>query len=473
MFRFIDSAYSRWPESFPGYNPLQPRKRHTVSEPTQTATRELGDHRTNPGLGLVIAHHSAARFVGSVTPVPAHGTLVLGREGGGFSPGTMEDSQISRHHVTVQTKGKTLVLKDLESRNGTTVNGNNISECTLDEGDVIGLGRILLLVIRLDPSRLRQPHPRLVGKSAALGRAIHLIERVGPHDLPVLILGETGVGKELLAAEVHAHSGRRGRCVFVNCATLPDELIQSELFGHVRGAFSGANQNRRGLVEESRGGTLVLDEIGESSPKLQANLLRLLQEKEARPVGADQAHQVDVRFVSSTNRDLPQRVQAGHFREDLYARLNRCVVRMPPLRERREDILPLALHFAQQIAQAPVSLGAPLAQILLQGDWPGNARALQSIVDRIVIEQGTDQPLPVTDWLVDELALLPRCTPAPSSPPTKQPTRSNRPTKQEVIQVLETHDGHITATAQALGIGRNTLYRWLKKWDIDPTSKRS
>ena len=164
----------------------------------------------------------------------------------------------------------------------------------------------------------------------------------------------------------------------MNCATLPDNLVQSELFGHVKGAYSGADRPRRGLVDEARGGTLVLDEIGEASPSLQANLLRLLQEREVRPVGSDRTSIADVRFVAATNRALADEVRSGRFREDLYARLNRCVVRMPPLRERREDILPLARHFIAALAGKMVPLETNLALRLLRCDWPGNARALQS-----------------------------------------------------------------------------------------------
>jgi transcriptional regulator with PAS, ATPase and Fis domain len=442
----------------------------TVTEPTQTATLDLGIARKVPEPGLIIVHHGEAQFVGSVAPVPARGALVLGREGDGFALEAMQDGRISRRHVEIRRKGRGLVLRDLESRNGTTVNGSVVSETALHTGDVIALGQVLLLVALMEPDRLRTPHPRLVGSSPALGRAIRLIEQVAMHDMPVLVLGETGVGKELLCQEIHTHSGRRGRCVIVNCATLPDDLVQSELFGHVKGAFSGADRSRRGLVVESRGGTLVLDEIGEASPHLQSNLLRLLQDREVRAVGSDRSTMVDVRFVAATNRSLADEVRAGRFREDLYARLNRSVVRMSPLRERREDILPLARHFGAAMAGQAVQLSLPLALELLRCEWPGNARSIQSMMDRILLECPTEDPLPAPDWLEVELGHLARADDPVLRTDLQSPR--GRPGQGEVEAVLRRHKGHMTHTAEELGIGRNTLYRWLKKWGIKPNDVR-
>jgi len=454
-----------WPETATRYNPGPPNPREPVSDPTQTATQDLASVHRKAALGLVIVHHADPRFLGSVAHIPARGTLTLGREGQGFSPEALQDPRVSRLHAEIRRVGDTLHLRDLDSRNGTTVNGSPVTETSLIAGDTLALGNVLLLALPLEKERLHTPHPRLVGSSAALGRALNVIERVASHDLPVLVLGETGVGKELLCQEVHAHSGRTGRCVTVNCASLPDHLLQSELFGHVKGAFSGADRPRRGLVEEARGGTLVLDEIGEASVGLQANLLRLLQEREVRAVGSDRTNKVDVRFVTATNRPLAEEVRAGRFRDDLYARLNRCVVRMPPLRERPDDILPLARHFARLRAEREVRLSTALAESLLTCDWPGNARALQSIVERIVIEQGDEEPLTVPSWLNSELQQLART--GESAPPPPTAPRRGRPTREEVEATLQQHNGHITRSAEALGVARNTLYRWVEKWKID------
>jgi len=458
--------------SLTGYNPAPSRMCAIATEPTQTATQNAGRVDDHVSLGLIIVHHVEPRFVGSTAVLPGQGAMVLGRDdAGAFVPDALADSRVSRRHCEVRSVGEAgAVVEDLDSRNGTFVNGARVGRADLGAGDVMSVGRTLMVLQRLSSDRLPRPHPRLVGQSAQLGRALAMIDRVADLDLPVLVLGETGVGKELLCREVHHRSGRRGKAVTINCATLPDHLVQSELFGHVRGAFSGADRSRPGLVDTARGGTLILDEIGEASPALQTNLLRLLQEREVRPVGSDRTAQVDVRFVAATNRPLADAVRAGAFREDLYARLNRCVVRMPPLRERREDILPLARHFAAAVAKGPVTLSLELAQELIVCDWPGNARALQALVERTVIEHGTDGPLPVPDWWAEELGHLAR---AGGESPKEQPVARPRPSRAAVEAALSRNGGHVTNTARELGVARNTLYRWLERWGIRLDDVRS
>jgi len=358
------------------------------------------------------------------------------------------------------------------------VNGARVERALLEPGDVIGIGPVLLLVQEVAPGQAVLRHPRMIGASGALGEALRLVERFGPTDVPVLILGESGVGKELLGREVHLASGRSGPLVTVNCATLADGVVQSELFGHVRGAFSGAGRPRRGLVDQARGGTLFLDEIGESSPSLQANLLRLVQEREIRPVGSDVTVEIDVRFVFATNRPLAESVRAGSFREDLYARLNRGVIRMPPLRERREDILPLARHFASEMNRAPIPLSQGLALALLMHLWPGNARALQGIMERLVLAHGDQELLPAPAWLEDAFSeharagVLADPTPPPEAEPPR-PRKRFKPTAEELTALLEAHGGNVTALAEAHGIGRNTVYRWIKRLGLELEGHRS
>jgi len=448
-----------------GYNPFLYRMCAIVSEPTQTATQHVGKAGSREVMALLVVHHPDPQFVGSTAVLPRRGEMVLGRDSEAFAPGALSGSRVSRRHCELTTSGAGgVVVQDLESRNGTFVNGRPVACADLSAGDVLAVGRTLMVLQPLEADRLSRPHPRMVGQSAALGRALALIDRVAELDTPVLVLGETGVGKELLCREVHHQSGRRGKAVTINCATLPDDLVQSELFGHVRGAFSGADRTRRGIVDAARGGTLILDEIGDASPALQANLLRLLQEGEVRPVGSDQTTQMDVRFVASTNRPLADAVRGATFREDLYARLNRCVVRMPPLRERREDILPLAIHFAAAAGKCPVVLTSEFAQAILLCDWPGNARSLEALVERTVIEHGTEAPLPVPDWWTEEVGYLARPEEVPVQP---QPSSTVRPGRDEVERCLARHGGHVTNAAQELGVARNTLYRWLKRWGID------
>jgi transcriptional regulator with PAS, ATPase and Fis domain len=399
------------------------------------------------------------------------GKLALGRESRDFVPGALDGGRVSRKHAVVRRRGLRLTLEDLGSRNGTTVNGERIEgKIQLSPGDVIGLGKMLLLVLPVVGLEGPTDHPRIIGRSHALGEVLRSISKVGPAAMPVLILGESGVGKELLAAEIHAASGRPGRLVAVNCATLGDGVVQSELFGHVKGAYSGADRSRGGLVNEARGGTLFLDEIGDASSSLQANLLRLLQEKEVRAVGSDRTQTVDIRFVAATNVPLADAVRSGGFREDLYSRLGRFVLRMPPLRERREDILPLARHFARGFAGRPVRFTQALALALLRHDWPGNVRTLEGLVERLVVEYGDQDELPAAAWLAAEFAGHARFEGAAQAAEAPAPLgrpRKRKPDADELRAMLDRCDGNVTAVAEELGIGRNTLYRWLKARGVD------
>ncbi len=438
-----------------------------MSEETRTATLSLQGIDDDEPLGLVIAYHQDPRYEGSARLLPAGETLVLGRSCTSFAPSAWRDSRLSRKHVTVARLGRELTFRDQDSRNGTFVNGQRVDRGALRIGDVISIGRIVLVAQRFPPKPHRQLPTEMVGVSSALRGALDLIDRVAARDLPVLIMGESGTGKELMAREVHERSERSGRFVPVNCAGVPDTLLQDELFGHVRGAFSGAEQSRRGLVDEARRGTLFLDEIGDASVGLQGSLLRLLQEREVRAVGSDRTTTVDVRFVAATNALLANAVRAGDFREDLYARLNRIVVRIPPLRERREDVMPLARHFAAEAAGQSLHFDFNLSQALILHDWPGNVRSLQSVVDRLVIEQEGEELLTAPIWLSDEFANHARRGEPMSSLDETGSTPHRDLSAEELRSILSRHGGKITAVASELGIGRNTLYRWLRKHDID------
>jgi len=437
-----------------------------VSEETRTATLSLQGIEDEEPLGLVIAYHQDPRYEGSARLLPAGESLMLGRSCTSFAPSAWRDSRLSRKHVAVARLGRELTFRDQDSRNGTFVNGLRVSRGALRVGDVISIGRIVLVAQGFPAKQPRQLPTEMVGVSSALKGALDLIDRVAARDLPVLIMGESGTGKELMAREVHDRSARPGRFVPVNCAGVPDTLLQDELFGHVRGAFSGAENSRRGLVDEARRGTLFLDEIGDASLGLQGSLLRLLQEREVRAVGSDRTTTVDVRFVAATNALLAEAVRAGDFREDLYARLNRIVVRIPPLRERREDVMPIARHFAAESAGRTLRFDFGLAQALVLHDWPGNVRSLQSVVERLVIEQEGDEQLTVPSWLADELANHARRG-EPASPDEDGPASKRDVSADELRSILSRHGGKITAVAAELGIGRNTLYRWLRKHDID------
>src|SRR5712672_2230795 len=233
----------------------------------------------------------------------------------------------------------------------------------------------------------------IVGDSPAMGRLLDAVSRIGPKDITVLVRGETGTGKELIASLIHAESRRaKGPLVRFNCAAIPAELAEAELFGHTRGAFTGAAQARRGFFAEANGGTLVLDEVGELSAPVQAKLLRALQEGEIQPVGAGRVEKVDVRIVACTNRDLAAEAKERRFREDLYYRLAVVELVVPPLSEHREDVPSLAAEFARRYADRfgmeNVRLSPALVEALRRADWPGNVRQLENTVARLVALQG-------------------------------------------------------------------------------------
>ncbi|RMF72538.1 MAG: GAF domain-containing protein, partial [Acidobacteria bacterium] len=236
----------------------------------------------------------------------------------------------------------------------------------------------------------RRAQGAMIGSSPRMKEVFRVIRRVAPTDLSVLVLGETGTGKELVAQAIHRHSSRAdGPFVKVNCAALPENLLESELFGHERGAFTGADRQRVGRFELASGGTLFLDEIGTMSAGTQAKVLRVLQEREFERLGGTRTIRADVRILAATNRDLEEAVEAGEFREDLYYRLNVVTIRMPPLRERKEDIVPLARHFLQRFAldlKKPIRGLSPAAiRVLQRHNWPGNIRELENTIERAVL----------------------------------------------------------------------------------------
>ena len=314
--------------------------------------------------------------------------------------------------------------------------------------------------------RERYGLPGLIAQSPAMHAVLDLVERVAPTDATVLIQGESGTGKEVIAKAIHHASARAARpFVAVNCGAVPETLLESELFGYVRGAFTGAALSKLGLFEEADGGTLFLDEVAEMPAALQVKLLRALQSGEVRRLGATQAATIDVRVLAATNGDLAARIAQGSFREDLFYRLNVIQMVLPPLRDRREDIPALAEHF---LARTAAKLGRTLRlspgalEQLLRYPWPGNVRELENAVERAAILARAEAV--ERDDLPPHVAAGLQLGPSPGLPPQITLAEAER---AHILQTLERFGRNHSSAAEALGIGRTTLWRKLKEYGIE------
>ncbi len=313
--------------------------------------------------------------------------------------------------------------------------------------------------------RRRTSQGRPIGKSKSFLDLLKLAETVAPTESTVLISGESGTGKEVLARYIHSLSERSDGAFFsINCGALPESLLESELFGHVKGSFTGAVKNKEGLLVAAKGGTFFLDEIGEMSAGTQVKLLRALQEREVIPVGATEAVPVDVRIIAATNRDLEEEIRRGRFRSDLYYRLNVIALHLPPLRERREDVPLLAQFFLERLAKGEETrrLADESMEVLMEYDWPGNVRELENALERAnVVSSGTEIPVSALPERVRE-APRPRVV-SDRLPPN--PTMEI--IEQAYIQwVLQAEGGNKSRAAEVLGIDPSTLYRKLNRYGL-------
>ena len=314
---------------------------------------------------------------------------------------------------------------------------------------------------RRDSSRTGRP----IGKDRSYVEVLELAETVAPTDSTVLITGESGTGKEVLARYIHRLSDREdGPFISVNCGALPENLLESELFGHVRGSFTGAVKDKDGLLVAARGGTFFLDEVGEMSPSLQVKLLRTLQEREVVPVGSTRAVDIDVRVIAATNRDLEEEMRRGTFRSDLYYRLNVISLHMPPLRERADDVPLLADHFLSRHAGEgePLAIEEEVMEALRRYDWPGNVRELENALERaaVLAGGGTVEREHLPDRVVDPPTERLVSDKAPANPTLETIERAY------ILWVLEAEDGNKARAAEVLGIDPSTLYRKLNRYGV-------
>jgi DNA-binding NtrC family response regulator len=435
---------------------------------------------SGPSLEAVVVHPpevSGARF--ALRP-----ELVFGRAPD-VETAAIPHPTISRRHARIRVGlGGVLCLEDLGSRNGTRLDGRTPElPLPLLPQTVIRLGDVHL-VVDLRSERSFDDDDAVRGASALMAEARERLERAAPTAAPVLVFGETGTGKERVASEIHRRSGRGGAYVTLNSAELSPQLIESQLFGHERGAFTGAAAAKHGLFAAADGGTLFLDEVGELPLELQPKFLRVLQEGELRRVGGTTTERVDVRIVAATNRDLPALVEAGAFRRDLYARLAFHEIRLPALRERRRDILAwLSLlwksHTEERGVPSEIALAPDAVERLLLHEWPDNLRGLARLVHRLqgaalagplgirALVQSLPELGPMTRTEPPREARSGPPRPASDQPPEAEATEAKpAPSRDELLRVYEATGRSVRATAKHFGKERRQIYRWLERYGV-------
>jgi transcriptional regulator with PAS, ATPase and Fis domain len=411
---------------------------------------------------------------------------VLGRRPEDETLPRINHPTVSRSHFAVEWDAtqKQHFGTDLGSHNGSWVNGVAVGmrRLGLKDGTILRLGDVLL--VYESGRALSAVDAREVDKESIPGEASSTfllraaISRAAPDPSPVLLVGETGTGKERIAGEVHRLSGRDGPLLATNCAALNPQIIDSQLFGHVRGAFTGATENQQGLFRAAHGGTLFLDEIGELPLDLQPKLLRVIQEAEVVPVGSPRGVKVDVRVVAATNRDLPIQVEQGLFRRDLYARLSLWEIRVPPIRERRVDVLTwidklhrLWVEKRSGSNPKPLQFAVAAAEALLLHAWPDNLRGMDRLIHELAASGVSDVQITLNDlpeWmsrrsgepnLSAETPVAPRGSSLPSA---KLPL----PSREDFEAVLRGTGGNVRAMAKHFGRDRRQIYRWLEAFDL-------
>jgi transcriptional regulator with GAF, ATPase, and Fis domain len=453
-----------------------------ATEPMQLRPRAPADSPDRAGLVLLYAADPTAFAPAYVLPGRE---VVVGRAA--EADLRVPAEAVSRQHARLRPDGKRWVLTDLGGRNGTIVNGRFVRTAVLADLDEVRFGDAIFKFVEHDAAgyarhridgALVDPATGVARRGRSTGRIVggyqieRLVESLRPvarSALSVMLLGESGTGKEVFAEQIHDWSGRSGPFQAVNCAAIPTTLIEGELFGHKRGAFSGADRDRLGLIRAAEGGTLFLDEIGDMPLEAQAKLLRVIQAKEVTPVGASQAQRVDVRIVCATHRDLRRMQEAQQFRPDLFARLNEHSVTIPPLRRRKEDLALLCLALAARHGRPDVQLTLPFMAGLIHHDFPYNVRELEALIKRWAAVTTTGildadalgeaiEARMATYGRRDEEAPTPDPDPAPEA--TQPLAPGAMPTEAELRALLAAHRGNLAAIGRLLGRDRAQIHRW-------------
>jgi transcriptional regulator with PAS, ATPase and Fis domain len=380
---------------------------------------------------------------------------------------TVSDPLVSSEHARiVRLPSGGFEIADLNSKNGTFIDNVRVEgRVRLRNGSVVFFGNMVGVFRMVSTLELEAIKTELVSPlgpvgtaSPTLAIACDRLRRLAGSDGELLILGETGVGKEVYARAVHAHSGRRGRFTAINCAAIPRELVESELFGYRQGAHSTAHQAKVGLIEEAEGGTLFLDEIGEMTQEAQIKLLRFLQDRELTPLGSTRPRKIDVRIIAATNRlSISGRTPTG-LRDDIIARLGAAPIFLPPLRSRIEDIGALAGYFLRAMAGA--TFDQPAFRALALHDWPLNVRELEKIVTTAVVLTGGQRPISLRD-LPEPFARA-----GSAQPGAQRRAPSASPTAAQIEDLLRRYNGNVADVSRELGKHRAAVWRWMKKWGI-------
>lgn len=429
-----------------------------------TETVEFGAaRRRNPlRFVLVVSQDDGVRRI------PVEGTLLVGKHGD--NDVVIDQPGVSRYHLELRAEPDRVLVRDVGSKNGTFFDGARVTEVRLGPGASFRVGGPGGLCLSLEVQHRPQMAPSaaghfgpLIGQAPAMRQVFTVLERIAASDVTLLVTGETGTGKELVGRAVHEGSPRAAKpYVVVDCGAIPEHLIESELFGHIAGAFTDARDNRKGAFEGADGGTLFLDEIGELPIDLQPKLLRAVESKTIQRLGESTRRPVDVRLVAATHRNLEHEIKQGRFRQDLFFRLAVVNVALPPLRERGQDILLLAEHLLKSLgASHDLGFDKAFEQSLMSYHWPGNVRELRNAIERAV-HLGAQHALPMFD---DE----------PERPTAEAPDLPFKQAKAQIVsgferayveRLMQRHRGNISAAARDAGIDRNYLYRLLEKHEL-------
>jgi DNA-binding NtrC family response regulator len=448
----------------------------------------VGGRATSARLRRVRMEVTSGPDAGLVRDIEAQVIRIGARRGNDVQ---LTDSKVSGLHAEIRLDDRGYRLRDLDSTNGTYVSGLRVNDVYITPGAQIAMGSTRMKFEPLGESieielADTDRYGSMIGRSVKMRELFARLEKLAKTDTTVLVTGETGAGKELVAEALHDHSTRGEKdapFVVLDCGSIPPNLIESELFGHERGAFTGATNNYAGAFERAHGGTVFLDEIGELPLAMQPKLLRVLERKEVRRVGGAKTIEVDVRIVAATNRDLGVEVNRGRFREDLYYRLAVARVHVPPLRERKDDLPLLIEHI---LATTPGGETASIAQetidLMMKHDWPGNVRELRNVIERaVLLAESPEHEDALRRAPVPEKRSEPSITVTPSQTATSSDAMMTVPVdvsipfkhaKQNVIseferryisRLLAQHDGNISAAARAAGIDRMSIHKMLHR----------